>query len=309
MNNRVKKQLISISILIFLLTFFAMLYFLRELNLRRQIEINKKERKFLGEIPKEKISSIKVKRIAKGVEENLLLTNKEGNWSVIYNVEDFANEEKIKTLINNISTLTAENIITNIENIDQYGLNPPFISVWISMFNESKIFYIGKRTVDREYFYASTPELNKIYLVPASHVEILLENFNNFREKEIFKIPFDEVVKVEITTPKGKYILNALTNGTKKEWVLFDTGKRKVEDFNERMIDIYSILISSYLDEDKPINDAPFYTIKLFSTNRTNTLYIFKKVNDDLWIAKSPDKKGLFLVSKSRLENLFEIGK
>jgi hypothetical protein len=305
-NKRIKRQIFQISALIFVLAVLVISYILKN-TFDKKLKI-KENRKVFGNINERNIVSIGVIRGGGKFEETLLLTNVEGKWKVILPVNDEINEEKLKTLIDNLTSLEKVEVLTNLTDYSQYGLEKPLVKLSLAFTDrEKKEIELGERTVDKNFVYTKLPEKNEIFLVNISNVEILFEDFNVFREKEIFKIPIDSVEKVELKKQKKKFVIIFRIENNKKNWYL-QKGKeyKLLPDFNEKLVDIYSILINSFVMEKAGANFKSYYEIKLISKDKTNSLYISSEISAGKWICRSDEKEGLFLVDKSELKKIFE---
>ncbi len=242
--------------------------------------------------------------IVKNSRESIIITN-DGEWKILSPFSERADEGIIRKLIDELASLKAESSISDFKNLEEYGLNPPLIKLKVYSESGMKELLFGEKSVDENFRYFIIPEKsNKIFLCYSYKVETLFEEISEFRDRIIFHIPSSEIEKVIIKSPKFSFIIRNETNG-EKQWIIENRKGQLIKNFNEKLVDIYSLSVYKFLDKQLPFTKN--YQIGILSKNSTNTLWLSKEIEKNKWLASTPDKIGLFIIENENLSSIFNL--
>ncbi len=227
-------------------------------------------------------------------DEDVFFTN-DMEWKVVYPFRESAANDRIFELFNELKKLKVVYEIDNISNIVDYGFNPYIVRLEFLTPDEKKIIDFGFKSVDEKYRYVLYK--NKLYVVEGN-IEFLFNGFSYFRDRTIFNIPLGEVSKVEIKNKNRNFVI-------KKENDEYIYNNTVISNFNEKMIDIYSLTVSEFIKGR--FNRNPDYIIKVISKAKTNVLWIYDSDIEGSYMARSTEKDGYFTIEIDNLNDIFEL--
>ncbi|MGC8771759.1 MAG: DUF4340 domain-containing protein [Brevinematia bacterium] len=299
LNSRLMQWIL---VLLFFILSFS-IYILKVIPLNKQ----KKDSFVIGKLNPFEITSIEILRFLKNSKERLVITNN-NKWFISYPFSEEADEGRINKLIDEINSCKIEGEIQNSSNLYEYNLDPPLVKILIRFKNSTeKEICIGEKTIDEKYRYIYNPQYsNKIVLSYSYKLETPFLNISDFRNKIIFNIPVDQIEKIVLKSPEMRSITLRKTNDN---WYSVEKNRMiPITNFNEKLIDIYSLMVNAFIKN--PVSGfKPYYEISLYSKKMTNTLLISKTNEEGKWIARTEDKKELFLIEKDDLKDIFKIYK
>ncbi|MCX7820044.1 MAG: DUF4340 domain-containing protein [Brevinematales bacterium] len=277
----------NLRTLILLFSFFVLMLSLTLLRISK--DKKKEEKSIFDNLNISYVSAIEIINSKK----HLIITNETG-WKIISPFKELASVDKIQKLLTELKKLKIIYIITNFSSIEEYGFSPYIIRIKISGKDIEETVDFGFKSVDEKYRYLYNK--GKLYVVEGD-IEFVFEP-DSFRDTTIFNISLDNITSISITYKNKKYhILKKADN--------YYINSKILSNFNEKMIDIYSLSIYDFLETK--INKKPLYEIKLCSNEKTNSLWIYDNDIEGKWIAKSSEKEGYFLLENDDLENILKI--
>ncbi len=120
------------------------------------------------------VDRIKVNLGKKG--KNYTIEKKGGQWKITSPVNDFAREQRVKTIISRFNSSNAVEIEKGSEgNLEKSGLNSPGGKVVFSGGGGEKTVYIGKYNDDRKAYYMKGPLTGEVFLVPDTVIKNIPE--------------------------------------------------------------------------------------------------------------------------------------
>ncbi|MFC1883338.1 DUF4340 domain-containing protein [Thermodesulfobacteriota bacterium] len=98
-------------------------------------------------------------------------------------------------------------IIDNPENLSQFGLDDPSLTIKFTTKKESGSIFFGTQNPSEDGFYTSTGYDGKVFLIDKSAKDKVDISLYQLREKRLFSISFDKVKKFIIERDSEKWIL------------------------------------------------------------------------------------------------------
>ena len=125
-------------------------------------------------------------------------------------LEAFAN-------VKNFNTLNIDMIITNLSEVESFGLENPINEFTVWEGNKEYKIFVGNRTADEERYYVKYND--EYFSVESIYIDALKKNIDMLRDKEIFDSPvsLDSVRIVEITA--GNYT-NIIRKASRTNWIV-----------------------------------------------------------------------------------------
>ena len=206
------------------------------------------------------------------------ITSPENNYKVDQ-MEAFAN-------VKNFNTLNIDLIITNLSEVDSFGLDNPNneFTVWDGK-KEHKI-YVGNKTPDGERYYVKYND--EYFSVEYVYIEALKKTIDMLRDKEIFESPIilDSVTTVEIAT---KDYTNTIKKLNRTNWVVDDLAEQTDLDKAYRDYETLSLVKASAFvyDQDlmKQLFKIPDAVITIYMQDNTKEVYeLVYTVDDKIYV-------------------------
>ncbi|MGC8770730.1 MAG: DUF4340 domain-containing protein [Brevinematia bacterium] len=278
------KRLKSIIILF---VFFLVMLILNIVRLYNQKETEKKS--LFDNLNVANISQIELIDSKK----HFIITN-DNEWRIVYPFKELAAMDKVQKLFSELKKLKLIYTITNFSKVEDYGFSPYVLRIKLTGENLEETLDLGFKSVDERYRYLYYK--NKLYVVEGD-IEFLFD-IDSIRDTTIFDINVDKINSIVVVNKNKKY------NIIKKGENYYLNGK-VISNFNEKLIDIYSLNISDFIESK--VNKKPVYEVSLYSDDKTNFLWIYDNDIEGKWIAKSSEKNGYFLIENDDLENILTI--
>ena len=203
-------------------------------------------------------------------------------------LEAFAN-------VKNFNTLNIDMIITNLSEVESFGLENPINEFTVWEGNKEYKIFVGNRTADEERYYVKYND--EYFSVESIYIDALKKNIDMLRDKEIFNAPvsLDSVRIVEITA--GNYT-NIIRKVSRTNWIVENLeGKTDLEkaynDFStlslikasafvyevprriERLFRIPDAVINLYMQDNTKITYQLAYDIdnKIYAKPESGIIY------------------------------------
>ncbi len=273
--------------LIILFLFFIIMLILTVVRTSKEKRVEKKS--IFEEINLSKITSIELM----DSKRHFIITN--GNeWRIIFPFKELASIEKVQKLFTELKRLKIIYTITNVSKIEEYGFSPYVLRIRIQGENIDEIVDLGLKSIDEKYRYLYYKK--NIYVID-SDIEFMFD-IDSFRDTTIFDINVDNIDSVTIVNRTKNYKIY-------KKGDNYYLNEKVLSNFNQKMIDIYSLSVYDFLDIK--VNKKPIYEIKLCGTEKTNLLWIYDNDIEGKWLAKSSEKNGFFLIENDDLEHILTI--
>ena len=203
-------------------------------------------------------------------------------------LEAFAN-------VKNFNTLNIDMIITNLSEVESFGLENPINEFTVWEGNKEYKIFVGNRTADEERYYVKYND--EYFSVESIYIDALKKNIDMLRDKEIFDSPvsLDSVRIVEITA--GNYT-NIIRKASRTNWIVENLeGETDLEkaynDFStlslikasafvyevprriERLFRIPDAVISLYMQDNTKITYQLAYDIdnKIYAKPESGIIY------------------------------------
>ena len=211
MNKNIAKLLILVIIL--LVISFAAFYITK----KRSAEISaNKPRVQIFELNETNVN--KYELIFES--EPIIVEKINDTWKIISPLN--ASDYKVDQLeafanVKNFNTLNIDMIITNLSEVDSFGLENPINEFTVWEGNKEYKIFVGNRTADEERYYVKYND--EYFSVESIYIDALKKNIDMLRDKEIFDSPvsLDSVRIVEITA--GNYT-NIIRKASRTNWIV-----------------------------------------------------------------------------------------
>ena len=211
MNKNIAKLLILVIIL--LIISFAAFYITK----KRSAEISaNKPRVQIFELNETNVN--KYELIFES--EPIIVEKINDTWKIISPLN--ASDYKVDQLeafanVKNFNTLNIDMIITNLSEVDSFGLENPINEFTVWEGNKEYKIFVGNRTADEERYYVKYND--EYFSVESIYIDALKKNIDMLRDKEIFNSPvfLDSVRIVEITA--GNYT-NIIRKVSRTNWIV-----------------------------------------------------------------------------------------
>ena len=289
MNKNITKLLILVIIL--LIISFAAFYITK----KRSAEISaNKPRVQIFELNETNVN--KYELIFES--EPIIVEKINDTWKIISPLN--ASDYKVDQLeafanVKNFNTLNIDMIITNLSEVDSFGLENPINEFTVWEGNKEYKIFVGNRTADEERYYVKYND--EYFSVESIYIDALKKNIDMLRDKEIFNSPvfLDSVRIVEITA--GNYT-NIIRKASRTNWIVENLeGETDLEkaynDFStlslikasafvyevprriERLFRIPDAVISLYMQDNTKITYQLAYDIdnKIYAKPESGIIY------------------------------------
>ena len=289
MNKNITKLLILVIIL--LIISFAAFYITK----KRSAEISaNKPRVQIFELNETNVN--KYELIFES--EPIIVEKINDTWKIISPLN--ASDYKVDQLeafanVKNFNTLNIDMIITNLSEVDSFGLENPINEFTVWEGNKEYKIFVGNKTADEERYYVKYND--EYFSVESIYIDALKKNIDMLRDKEIFDSPvsLDSVRIVEITA--GNYT-NIIRKASRTNWIVENLeGETDLEkaynDFStlslikasafvyevprriERLFRIPDAVISLYMQDNTKITYQLAYDIdnKIYAKPESGIIY------------------------------------
>ena len=289
MNKNITKLLILVIIL--LVISFAAFYITK----KRSAEISaNKPRVQIFELNETNVN--KYELIFES--EPIIVEKINDTWKIISPLN--ASDYKVDQLeafanVKNFNTLNIDMIITNLSEVESFGLENPINEFTVWEGNKEYKIFVGNRTADEERYYVKYND--EYFSVESIYIDALKKNIDMLRDKEIFDSPvsLDSVRIVEITA--GNYT-NIIRKASRTNWIVENLeGETDLEkaynDFStlslikasafvyevprriERLFRIPDAVISLYMQDNTKITYQLAYDIdnKIYAKPESGIIY------------------------------------
>ena len=289
MNKNIAKLLILVIIL--LIISFAAFYITK----KRSAEISaNKPRVQIFELNETNVN--KYELIFES--EPIIVEKINDTWKIISPLN--ASDYKVDQLeafanVKNFNTLNIDMIITNLSEVDSFGLENPINEFTVWEGNKEYKIFVGNKTADEERYYVKYND--EYFSVESIYIDALKKNIDMLRDKEIFDSPvsLDSVRIVEITA--GNYT-NIIRKASRTNWIVENLeGETDLEkaynDFStlslikasafvyevprriERLFRIPDAVISLYMQDNTKITYQLAYDIdnKIYAKPESGIIY------------------------------------
>ena len=135
-------------------------------------------------------------------------------WNIMTPTNYVADQMEAFANVKNFNTLMISTVITNLSEIESFGLNEPqyTFNVWDK--DKEHIIYVGNKTIDGDFYYVKYND--EYFSLDYIFIEALKKNVDMLREKDFFKIRSEEVVNVLV---HGNMYTNEITRKDGTNWV------------------------------------------------------------------------------------------
>ncbi|MBW1679548.1 MAG: DUF4340 domain-containing protein [Deltaproteobacteria bacterium] len=298
----------NLILLIILIVFAALVLFIEKPFENKSKKIRQEAAPLFPELQVEKVKKLQVK---KSDDTTITLKSRDNVWYIIDREEYPADPQVVEGAIRKLQGLKKINLISRKK--DKLAL----FEVKEGMGMEVMLFgpedkkmahlFIGKSGPDLFSTYIRRAESDEVFL----YEEYLKGNFdrqvNNWRDRTIFNFNANEATELRMVQKKETIVLSKDTKGN---WHIEEPISSLGENMEvDRILNTLAGLKAADFADEEELRESrvhePEYqiTVKL-KDNRKKTLFIGNKKGEHQYFAKNDEKKYLYLLSKSIVENL-----
>ncbi|MDD6492700.1 MAG: DUF4340 domain-containing protein [Firmicutes bacterium] len=113
------------------------------------------------------------------------LTKETDGWKCNESPEIQIEDSKVEDFIENISTITSDTQIEDVENMEQYGLHEPGINVTLQWANNMYTIKLGDYNSTIGRYYISINDERTVYTVESSIYYSMNKNVDDFEKEEV----------------------------------------------------------------------------------------------------------------------------
>ncbi|EKV57027.1 DUF4340 domain-containing protein [Brachyspira hampsonii] len=286
------KSVTKIIVLLIALAVISVTAFLTTKKSREKIEANK-PRKQLFELNETNVTKYELKYseepiIVEKIDETWKVVSPSNNYK-IDQLEAFAN-------VKNFNTLNIDTTITNLAELDSFGLENPSNEFTVWEGNKEYKVLVGNKTADEEKYYVKYND--EYFSVELVYIEALKKTIDMLRDKQIFDktIYIDSVVKTESNI---RDYTNTIIKENRTNWIVDGVDEeinlnKAYRDFETLSLVkaigfVYDENMLKYLNRLFRIPDA---TITIYMEDNTQTQYQLVYDNNDNRVYVKP-KSGI----------------
>ena len=315
MKEKKNKPLIQTVLLIIILAILVWVYFSFSQN-NKKAEASSSKDNLITPFRKSSIQTIRIK--SRDIPEPLLLTNNRNIWYLTSPLQDKADPESIDSALTAILSFKSDRVFNDItkEDIESFGLDNPQIIITLSDL-QKEILYIAIGAQDSSgaklYMQVSRNPLS-VYLIPIEQFTSILKMPDQYRDKDLFNIPPEDISSVEIISKDKKSVLlvnESLSNQNfiLKKPVLTDADDTKVKTL---ILGFYALAASQFIT-NHPSQPSlkeygllnPEYTVIIKSENgTTNWIRISSTSDKSIFTVFSSLKDSIVTIQSENLQEL-----
>jgi bifunctional DNA-binding transcriptional regulator/antitoxin component of YhaV-PrlF toxin-antitoxin module len=142
--------------------------------------------------------------IARDEQKVVLEKSGEAEWRLLSPVKDKADITAVRNLLTDIETLRAASFEEDaLTTPGSFGLDAPLIHLTIGSSETTPTLVIGKEDPGAPRFFAQKGDAGQIFTVSKRFVEELQKDAGQFRSREVFRIPADDIQEIKIIVGEG----------------------------------------------------------------------------------------------------------
>ena len=256
------------------------------------------------------IDKIFLERKGDRIQIDKIITDGNDGWLIVDPIKTGAEKFAIESFKQDLSDLSYSRLISeNAGSLSQYGLDEPSLVIKFFSQKESETLSFGGQNPSGDGYYVSTGHDNKVYLVDKGAKEKVDMSLFQFRDKDLFRIPFEKIKGLSIEQDSRKWFLE------KKEgqWQFKDDPDFKVDSSKiDSLLRMFTIAQASSFEKETAGDLEPFglkrpaAIVRLSGDGKEEVLLLGKTFGkDDAKIfAKMGDKPQVVTVDKWLLSDI-----
>lgn len=250
-----------------------------------------------------------------------LFVKADGGWMIQEPVDDQADPEAITKIFNDMNGFKSEKVLTNmtLSNIVDFGFDSPISTLHITMRDGRVYSVINGGSVQGEtmYYTLTNGDSNTVFLVHSYKFTALEKKTAEFRKKEIFSIPMDELLSIKFGSREyGRFEFTVATNLEKPVYTMLKPEKMTAEPFQvkNKIMDFLTFSINDFTEEpDNKLNrkrfqlEPPLYSVIMSSRDgKMQELIIGTTNNQGMHYAAVSGRKELLLLDDENVREKFK---
>ena len=199
-------------------------------------------------------------------------------WKIIspYNASDYKVDQlEAFANVKNFNTLNIDMIITNLSEVESFGLGNPINEFTVWEGNKEYKILVGNKTADEERYYIKYND--EYFSVESIYIEALKKTVDMLRDKEIFNssVSLDSVKAVEIIA--GDYT-NIIRKVSRTNWIVEDLGgetdlEKAFNDFSTLSLIKASAFVYDVPQRIERLFRIPDAVVNLYMQDNTKITY------------------------------------
>jgi hypothetical protein len=248
----------------------------------------------------------------------------QGRWITGSGISSGLDQSAIDLIAASFGTLSAEELIAKSpKNLDQYGLARPSVTATAVLSDgASRIIYVGDTTPATNGYYAMVKGDPAVYRIFGSDGSRFRSSWNDFRDKSLPMLDYQQCVYFKLVQPEGKTI-EIVKNPSRSAqeldynlgyWQLIQPYREtlgvSIDQFSKAILThLASLAIDEYLDDQpKDLNKyglaSPRYRLTVKDQNQSLELLVGAEYHDDYYYCKLSGGDSVFSVRKDTLNFL-----
>ena len=300
-----KRSVINTAVLLAVLLIAASFYFLNFLPHEKKQAGSGRVRLLPG-LVKEDVTGLSIKAGKSEIDFELV----SNSFVMTRPPAGEANQEALKIVLNDLQDLVSESVLSNIsaEKYYEYGLGKPAAVIKLNLSGSGIMeLDVGSKTPVGDMYYVCVKDSpGLIYLIYDYKFKNIERPVDDFRGRDIFTIPSDEVDRVEI-----------IKKGPAGTWsgVFSRGGGMKI--FKEKLLSLYTLYASSFYDGpaaggvlERYGLKSPACTVRISGAGfAAQSLLIGSRQANGTWPGYIPGKHERIFIDAPDLENILNFSK
>lgn len=279
-------------------------YALRE-SKREPADDKKPQEKVFADVKADAIDEVTVKSESG---DRTTVEKKDGKWQVTRPQAVAADEAELSGITTNLASLEVQRVVDDQANdLKQYGLEPPRISVEFRENGKPRTLLVGSKTPTASDLYARLPDKPRVFLIPSYLETTFNRSTFDLRDKTVLRFDREKVDHVQIETPD--HVLNFSKLGN--DWRLTSPIDARadfsaVEGIIGRLNTAQMKAIADPVGTDAKAFglDKPAATVRVSSGSSEAALAIGKKADEGTVYARDLSRPMVFTVESALLDEV-----
>jgi hypothetical protein len=297
------KTTLTLVALLIILGLIAYLFEWREVKEKKEAV---ERREIFPQFKEDEAATIEIK----SKDRKVSLSKKEGKWLVSLNGSNYpAEKEEVENVFQTVKAMKRENVVST------YPAKYPVFEVDRENGVEVKLSKLDNTPFAHFFVGKNGPDLFSTYIRVEGEKEVLLlsgilkaafyKELKDWRDKTIFNLKSEEIVQIDITSPKKKI---SLKKDEKGNWEMVEPEKAKTKkEAVEGIVNTLATLKTYDFEDGADLKAAgltnPSSRIQIgMKDNSSSTLLIGKEKDASKYYVKRADNPTIFLVQKYDLE-------
>jgi Domain of unknown function (DUF4340) len=235
-----------------------------------------------------------------------VLKNPEGFWDLQLPPAVRADSMTVQGMVDSLRSQTMQTIVTeDKKKIGEYGFGSPELKLTLTAPNGTQTITLGKKGAAGSNYYAMNSALDPVFTVTDDFLRQFQKDPSSLRAKDLFSFSSFDVKKLDVTTPKGHWVLQK--QGEKWKQTVPSTKDETTEKVEAVLNHLRDLSADSFPKDGSLAAlglTKPQYTFQVqFGDKNTIENVVAAKQDGHLYAARSTDPLGCEL-TKAALDDV-----